>query len=241
VIKKLLLGLFAATMVAVSASAQTVDELIYKNIKAHGGPEKLKAVKSMRLTGTMQLGPMTAPFTLTKARPQSFRMDFTVQGMTGTQSYDGTTGWMLMPFMGQTTAEKAPDDMLKDFRQNADFDGALVDYKAKGNKVELIGTDSVDGKPAYKLKVTADGAESFLYLDAATYLERRTEAARTVQGQEIQTETNFSDYKDFDGMVFATRIESHAKGAPGGQTITVDKVELNPVLPAGYFAMPAGG
>jgi outer membrane lipoprotein-sorting protein len=237
---KILLAFFAAITIGASASAQNVDELIDKNIAAHGGAEKLRAVKSIRVTGSMLMGPMVAPFTLTKGRPQSFRMEFTIQGMTAIQSYDGSTGWMVMPFMGKTDPEKMSGEMLKQATEDADFDGPLFDYKAKGNKLELLGKADVDGKPAYKLKLTTkDSAERIVYLDAGSYLEVREEAKRTIQGQEIESETNLGDYKATDGLLFATKIESHAKGSPASQTITIDKVELNPTLPADYFAMPA--
>src|SRR6185369_8147003 len=51
-IRRLLtLTLSLAFMFCIQASAQTVDDLIKKNIDAHGGIQKLKAVKSMKATG----------------------------------------------------------------------------------------------------------------------------------------------------------------------------------------------
>src|SRR5260370_136735 len=138
-IKKFVLALCATALVGVAAFGQTADELIEKNIKAHGGADKMKALKSVRMTGTMKMGPMEAPFTISKSRPEAVRIDFTVQGMTGTQAYDGTTGWAVMPFMGKKDAEKMSDDQVKDIKDEADFDGPMVDYKAKGNKVEYLG------------------------------------------------------------------------------------------------------
>src|SRR2546430_8308652 len=101
----------------------------------------------------MKMGAMEMPVTMMKARPDQMRMDFTVQGMTGTQAYDGTTGWTVMPFMGKKEPEKMSEDMLKDMKDEADFDGPLFDYKTKGNKVEYIGKEDVQGSPAYKLKL----------------------------------------------------------------------------------------
>src|SRR5258706_7176536 len=103
--KKLLLSV-CALFIAVAASAQTADEIIEKHIKALGGKEKMSAVHSMKATGKMKMGPMEVPVTLTKSRPGQVRMDFTVQGMTGTQAYDGATGWSVMPFMGKKEPEK---------------------------------------------------------------------------------------------------------------------------------------
>jgi hypothetical protein len=236
--KKLLLSV-CALFLAFSVSAQTADEIIDKHIKAMGGMEKLKAINTVKATGKMKAGPMELPLTLTKARPDMVRMDFTVQGMTGTQAFDGTTGWLVMPFMGKKDPEKMSEDMLKAMRDEADFDGPLFDYKSKGNKVEYLGKEEVQGSPAYKLKVTTkQGNESTQYLDAETYLTIKTESKRKIQGQEVESETTIGDYKEIDGMLFPHSMESHAKGAPGGQSITVEKYELNAKIDPASFKMP---
>src|SRR3990172_1784821 len=90
----------------VSLSGQTVDQVIAKYHEAAGGLDQFKAVNSMRVTGRMTLGQgIEAPFTRLTQRPNKVRVDFTLQGLTGTQAYDGQTGWMFMPFMGQASAE----------------------------------------------------------------------------------------------------------------------------------------
>jgi hypothetical protein len=237
--RKLVLALCALAFVGVSAFGQTADELIDKNLKALGGADKLKALKSVRMTGKMKFGPVEAPFTISKSRPEAVRIDFTVQGMTGTQAYDGKTGWAVMPFMGKKDPEKMSDDQIKDIKDEADFDGPMVDYKNKGNKVEYLGKADVQGTPAYKLKVTTkDGNESTLFLDADSYLQIRSEGKRKIQGQEMETESTIGNYKEVEGLLFPTQIENHAKGRDVGQTIIIDKVELNPVIDASAFAMP---
>lgn len=239
--RKLMLSLCAVALFAVSAWAQTADEIIDKHIKALGGMEKMKAVTAQKLTGKMKMGPMEAPFTVTKKRPNAFRLEFTIQGMTGIQAYDGTTGWMVMPFMGKKEAEKMPEDMLKDFRDDADFDGPLIDYKAKGNKVEYLGKEDVQGTPSYKLKLTTkDGNESTMYFDADSYLLIRSEAKHKIQGQEVEGETTFGDYKEVGGLLFPFSIENRAKGREGSQSFAIEKVDLNPAgVDAAVFTMPA--
>jgi hypothetical protein len=239
-IRKFVLALCATAFIGVAAFGQTADELIEKNIKAQGGTEKIKALKSVRMTGKMKMGPIEAPFTMSKARPGAVRIDFTVQGMTGTQAYDGTTGWAVMPFMGKTDPEKMSDDQVKDIKDEADFDGPMFDYKSKGNKVEYLGKADVQGTPAYKLKVTTkDGNEQTVYLDADSYLAIKSEGKRKIQGQEVETESTIGNYKEVEGMLFPTQIDNHAKGQNGmGQTITIDKIELNPALEAASFKMP---
>ncbi len=240
--KKLLLSLCAVALLAVSAFGQTADELLEKNLKAMGGKDKLMALKSVQMTGKMKMGPIEAPFTLTKARPSQMRVDFTIQGMTGSQAYDGTTGWMVMPFQGNKDPQKMAEEQLKDIRTEADFDGPTFDYKAKGHKVEYVGKEDVQGTPAYKLKLTTkDGKESNIYLDAETYLVIRTDTTVNMMGQDVETETTVGDYKEVNGLYFPYSIESHQKGKEGmgGRAIAFEKIELDPKVDAAMFVMPA--
>jgi hypothetical protein len=218
----------------------SVDELIARNIEAHGGLTKMKAVQSVRMTGKMTMGQgMEAPMTLELKRPKNMRMEFTFQGMTGIQAYDGKDGWQVMPFMGSKDPEPMTTEDLQEAEEQADMDGPLVDYKAKGYKVELLGKEKIEGSDAWKLKVTMKTGERIIYLDADTMLEIKTEGKRTVRGSEMEFETSLGDYREVGGLLFAFSIEVGAKGHPEKQNIVVDKVELNPALDASRYKMPA--
>lgn len=239
-IRKTMAGLFVACLMSSAASAQTADELIEKNIQARGGREKLAAVQSLRLTGKMTMGPgVEAPFTQELARPNKVRVEFTFQGMTGVQTYDGKEGWALMPFMGKTEPEPVAGDQLKALDDQADIDGLLVGYKEKGHQVEYAGKEDLEGSPTYKLKVTKkNGDIAWLWLDAEHFLELKIAGKTKVRDQEIEGETLFGDYKEVGGIVFPHSIENRAVGMPGGMTITVEKVEINPELAADRFSKP---
>ena len=237
------LTLAAALLFAFSLSAAelTVDEIVAKNTEARGGLEKLQKAKSMRFTGKLNVGGgMEAAFTMAKKRPEMVKMEFTIQGMTGIQAYDGKTGWMVMPFMGKKDPEAMSADMLKEFKDQADFDGAFVDYAKKGNKVELLGKADVEGTPAHKLKLTTkEGNETIVYIDAETFLEVKLEAKRKIQGQEVESETTLGNYQEVEGLVMPFSIEIKTKGAPAGQAITIEKAELNVEIDDAAFKMPA--
>jgi len=229
-----------AALTATVASAQTVDELIEKNIQAKGGREKIKAIQTLRMTGNLDIGQgAKAPFVLEMKRPHKVRMEFTVQGMTGVQAYDGSGGWAVMPFMGKKDPEAMSADDLKGMEDQADFEGPLMDYKAKGHQVELVGKETVEGTPAYKLKVTKkSGDVSYIYLDADAYLEIKEEGKRTFRGQEVEFESTQGDYKTVNGLVFPFSLTTKPKGAPAGQTITISKIEVNPGVEDSRFTMP---
>ncbi|HET6372969.1 MAG TPA: outer membrane lipoprotein-sorting protein [Candidatus Polarisedimenticolia bacterium] len=239
-LRRILLAAVAGAMLCVPASAQTVDELIAKNAAARGGLDKIKAISSLRMVGKMTVGPgMDAPFALEMKRPMFVRTEFTIQGMTGIQAYDGSTGWAVMPFNGNPEPEAMSADDLKEAEEQADFDGPLVDYAAKGHKVELIGKEKVEGTDAYKLKVTLKGGDvRNIYLDAEYFLEIKTDGKRKMHGTEMEFESTMGDYKEVGGVMFPHAIEAGVKGSPQKQKLTFDKIEVNPALDDTRFKMP---
>jgi hypothetical protein len=240
-LRKCVMGLLALALPVLPVAAQTVDEVIAKNIEARGGLEKLKAVQAIRLSSKMMMGPgMEAPMTLEIKRPKSLRMEFTFQGMTGVQAYDGKSGWSISPFQGKKDPEPMSPDDIKEAEEEADLDGPLVDYKAKGHTVELVGKEKIEGSDAYKLKVTLKtGTVRYQYIDADSFLEIKTEAKRTIRGSEMEFESTIGDYKEVGGLLIPHSIQSGAKGRPEKQNIVIEKVELNPKLDEARFKMPA--
>ncbi|HEY3173643.1 MAG TPA: hypothetical protein VGK86_13830 [Thermoanaerobaculia bacterium] len=248
-LRSLVLGLTASLALTGPSPAQTpaqtpaltVDDIVAKNIQARGGLEKLKAVKSIRLTGHMTVGPGTeAPMLIEMKRPDKLRLDVTIQGMTLTQAYDGKSGWQLNPFGGSKNPEPMSAEEMKDAAEQADMDGPLVDWKAKGHKVELVGKEKVEGTDVYKLKVTLkDGNVHYAFLDADSYLNIKGEAKRSVRGTEVETEQTIGDYKDVGGLMIPHSFEGGAKGKPEKQKITVEKIELDVPIEDARFSMPA--
>ncbi len=236
-------GLLAVSMLACCISAvwaQTVDEVIAKHVAARGGMEKLKAVKTMRATAKMEMGPgMEFPGVLIVKRPDEARLEFTVQGLTGIQAYNGKSAWQVMPFMGKKDPEAMTADEQKEMEEQADMDGPIVDYKSKGHQVELVGKEKVEGADAIKLKVTLkNGDVKYVYLDADNYLEVKEETKRNIRGSEQEIETTMGDYKEVDGVMMAYSFEGSIKGHQEKQKITLEKIEFNVPIDDGLFKMP---
>lgn len=239
-LRKALVGLVAGATLVAPAPAQTVDELIAKANEARGGLEKMKSVQSVRMKGKMTMGPgIEAPITIEMKRPRNARMEFTIQGMTGVQAYDGQQAWGISP-MGSKQPEPMPAEMAKDLDNQADIDGPLVDYKAKGHLVELVGKEKVEGSDAWKLKVTLkSGDVQYIYLDADSNLEIRNEAKRTIRGSEVELENTIGDYKEVGGLLWPHSIQSGAKGRPEKQSFAFESIEVNPAIDDARFKMPA--
>lgn len=239
-LRKLCLMLVVLAVLVPSLCAQTVDEIIAKNVQARGGAEKLKGVQSVKSAVTMEMGPgMEAPATLIQKRPGLARLEFTVQGLTGVQAYDGTNAWQVMPFMGKKDPELASADEAKEMEEMSDIDGPLVDYKTKGHQVELLGKEKIEGTDAYKLKITLKNGDVITtYIDSDSFLEIKGETKRTVRGTEQVFESSIGDYKEVNGIMFPFAIESSVKGSPQKVKYTITKIELNVPVDDAIFKMP---
>ncbi|HXW92048.1 MAG TPA: hypothetical protein VEK33_15980 [Terriglobales bacterium] len=222
-------------------SAQTADELVAKNIEAKGGMDKIKAIKTVRMSGQVVLpGGVRAAAGQESLRPNLLRQTFTLQGMTAIQVYDGTVGWQIQPFSGRKDPEFMGEDDLRDLILDSDIDGPLVDYQAKGNKVEYLGLDSVDGDDALRLKVTLhQGDVVYYYLDPDTYLEIRRETQEFIRGSVRENASEMGAYKPVGGVMYPFSIASGPKNdPPQWLTYTVDKIEVNVPLDSSEFAVP---
>ncbi len=239
-VRKVCLAVVALAVLVPFLSAQTVDEIIAKNIQARGGMDKLKSIKSIKTTATMTMGPgMEAPGVMVQKRPEMARLEFTVQGLTAVQAYDGSKAWQIMPFMGKKDPELMSADETKEMEETADLDGPLVDYKAKGNTVELLGKEKIEGTDAYKLQVTLkNGDVQTMYIDADSFLEIKEDTKRMVRGTERDFESSIGDYKEVDGIIFPFAVESGIKGTDQKQKITISKIELNVPADDSIFKMP---
>ena len=238
--RKVSVAILALAVLVPCLWAQSVDEIIAKNTEARGGADKLKSVQSIRSTATMAMGPgMEAPGTLIQKRPDMARLEFTIQGLTAVQAYDGKNAWQIMPFMGKKDAELMSADEAKETQEMADLDGPLVDYKSKGHKVELLGKEKIEGTDAYKLKLTLkNGDVRTVYIDSDSFLVIKEETTRTIRGTEQTFESSIGDYKEVDGIMFPCGIESGVKGGSEKQKITITKVELNVPVDDAIFKMP---
>jgi len=237
------LGLFAPMLFGQQPQKSfTADELVTKNIEAKGGADALRAIQSVRFTGKLLITQIQLElgFVQTKKRPGEVRNEASLQGMTQVQASDGKEGWQISPFRGRRDPEKISADDLKSLSEDAEIGGPLVDWKAKGSKVEYLGTEDVDGTGAHKLKVTRkNGDVSFVYLDPDAFLEIRVLTQRIEHGAQIEEEKDLGDYEKVNGVYFPFSIETGAKGDEEKAKITFDKAEANVALDDAVFRFPA--
>lgn len=223
-------------------AALTEEALVAKVLDARGGIARIKAIKAERISGNISFGPgAEGPVVVELKRPGKMHMEVTVQGQTIVRIYDGHgSGWIINPFAENKGAVPMSGNDLKNIADESDFDGPLVDYQAKGNKIEYAGKDQIDGKPAEKLKLTTKSGEVRTYfLDASTFLLIKWEGLRKNDDQEIPVESFFRDYREIGAVKFAFEIDTDSPGSGQSQKLTIDKIELDPVLDDSRFSKPS--
>jgi len=235
----LLMAIAALTVFCAEARAQTVDEVIAKNIQARGGIEKLKSVQSIRKTAKFSQGSFQAEFRQEIKRPDKVREEFIIQGMAQIQAYDGKVGWQISPFGGRKDPDLMSQDDMKSLVVDSDIDGPLVNYQEKGHKAELVGHDSVEGTDCYKIKLSMkNGDMRYYYLDTDSYLELKMEIQTTIRGALQESEMYYGDYEQVNGVYYPFALEQAQKGSDSRSQISVEKIEQNVKLEDSKFTMP---
>jgi len=239
----ILLPVFAApapdTVPSQRAPELQLDQILERNYQARGGLDKLKALRSFRMTMHFSVKGTGYPMTIEARRPSCFRAELNISGATMVQAFDGKTGWVVNPLASNNHTRMMGKAELIQIENQADMDGPLVDWKIKGHKIELLGREKQLEGEFIKLKITMRGGQEFVsYLDAKTYLEMKQVTTRTIDGKQVEGESLFWDYRPVNGLVFPYKLESGPKGSENRQTITVKQIELDPELSDDRFKEP---
>jgi hypothetical protein len=222
--------------------AQTVDEIIAKNIQARGGLDKIKAVKTVRETGRFTDGDLRARFVQENSRPNKVREEIVIQGMSQIAAYDGHVGWRVSPFNGRKDPDLLSADDMKGLIVDADLDGQLVDYRNKDHRAEYQGHDSVEGTDCYKIKLTlSNGDVRIFYIDTVSNLEIKIESQRNIRGTVRYSETYLGDYEQVNGVYFPFAIEVGEKGSTNRVKFSMNQVQVNVPVETARFTVPAVG
>ena len=241
--RRLIPAIAGLTLLATSAFAQTADDIIARYVKTIGGMERVSAVQSLRRTGKfIGGGGFEANVVQENRRPDKVREEFALQGMTGINAWDGKRGWKIEPWNGKKDPEALGESEQKEILEDSDFDGPLINYRQKGNKVEYIGKEPVEGTDAYKLKVTlANKDVQTFFMDIDSFVPIKIETRRMIRGAERESETSLGDYKQVNGWYLPFSIESNVKGSAFRQKTAYTRIEANVPLGDDRFARPMVG
>lgn len=234
IMKKLKFASFiVASLLFSSVHAQTVDEVVNKHLDAIGGKDAWRKITTMKSTASLNVQGMDIPLTMYQVHNKAMKQEFVAMGMTAFTILRADSGWSYMPFQGQTTPEPMTAEQLKQGADQLDIQGDLLDYASKGNKVELLGKEDVDGTEAFKLKVTRKSGNEYVhFIDPATYYIIRSVSKVKVDGQEMEQKMNLSNYKKLpEGITIPFTMESTTIPAP----VNISKVEVNVAIPEAVF------
>ena len=231
------LSLFVvAALSLATVKAQTADEIVNKHIEAIGGLENWEKVNSIVLTGTMSVQGMSLDVITTVLHNKGSRQDINAMGMNNYQILTPTAGWSFFPIQGQQAPEAMTADDVKEGQTDLDAQGSLIDYKAKGHTVELIGKEDVDGTECFKLKLALKtGKTETYFIDPKTYYIVKLVSIKKANGQEAEVSTGLSNYQKLpEGIVVAMSVS-----VPFGPGVNFDyiisKVEVNKAIDEAIF------
>jgi len=255
----------ADTTTKATAPQLSAEQIVEKNVVARGGLSGWRSLQTLQMKGKMQAGgnkrptipvpgtkvgpevksnrpvdQVELPFTMELERGRKQRVEIQFNGQTAVQVYNGSQGWKLRPFLNRHEVEKYTADELKQASSQSDLDGLLIDYAAKGTKVELTGVEQVEGRNTYNLKVTdKNGNIRHDWVDAQTFLEIKVEGnPRRLDGKYHPVATFLRDYRAVNGLMMPYLMETVVEGVKDTEKIKIEEIVSNPKLDASQFAMP---
>ncbi len=239
--KKLSISLLAiAAFVSISAlHAQTVDEIINKEVEATGGKDKISQIKSLYMELSVQAMGNENPATITILNGKGYKYESEYNGQKIVQCYTDTGGWMINPMAGATTAQPLPEDQYKASKDQIYIGGGLLDYAAKGAKAELLGREKIGDTDTYKIKITnADSAVTTYYVDPSTYYVLKIVKTVNMMGQNMDISIILSNYQKTDYGYTVPYTSDINYGSQFSITSNVKKVEINKDVDPAIFDMP---
>jgi len=238
--KSVLIIITLLTFISFSGMTQemNLDEVLAKYYRTIG-MDAVKEWKTLTMTGKSTAQGMEFPITMVMKRPGKMRLEVLVQGNKMIQIVDGQQGWSVVPWSGSTDPQDMTPDELNGMKEQADFEGSLYNWKEKGHKVELIGNEDLEGSPVYKIKVIlADGNMETYFIDAENFVPIKVASVTKIQGNETESETFMSNYKEVNGAMMPFTIENKFKGQTVSHVV-MDKYEINEEVSDSLFLKPA--
>lgn len=256
----------AADAATAAVPALSAQQIVDRNLAARGGVAAWKAVQTMSFTGKLDAGkkrplptgdtttkhsmrqqeaelakatPVELPFLFEYKRGRKQRIEVEFNGQKAVQVYDGTVGWKKRPFLANKAAQPFSPEEAKLAAEQPDLDGPLMNYAAKGTRVEAEGTEQVEGRDTYKLKLTfKDGQVKHLWIDGLTFLEARIDGTRIMDGKPRTVFSYYRDYRTVNGLVVPYAMETTVQGVRDSEHMRIETVAVNVAMDDALFAKP---
>lgn len=245
---RLLAGLVALQLSTTSTATgqgdlpPPVDSIVARHVEARGGIDAIRAIRTLEYShGRYREGDFVGSGNARMAfRRPYYRVVGNPDDLTGfMEGFDGGA-WEWHPSPGIVVRTVGPASGAT--RRGADFEGRLIDYRAKGSTVTLAGVERIDDRPAYRLLLTTrDGFRREYFVDAETWLIVAERYAAPVHafGEEVSSETRIGDYRRVAGVLFPHRYRETELGT--GRMLNEmqwGSVRANVALPESHFSPP---
>ena len=167
------------------------------------------------------------------------RYDIDVQGQFIVNCYKNGKGWKINPFQGAPLPTEVTGNELSDYKTQSSLATQLMDYKARGHQVDMLGEDTAGGIKAFKIKLTNkdDGKITTYFIASTDYTLIKSINTRTILSKEREVETWYSDIKEMGGVKFFMTRNQKIDGLDY-QLIKFDKIDLNFNIDEKIFEMP---
>jgi len=227
----------------ISLNAQSLDEILKSHSKAMGF-EKLKGINTITITGENYLGDQKVPFKTIIKNPSKYYHERIFMGNELIQVLDGDKAWSLNPMNG---INDIYGSQLKLLKKSREYGGLLFKREEKGLSVILDGTELIEEKKVFKLKVTdQDTLITDVFMDAKSYYIIKQSTKRVFQGDTITATVLFSNYRVIDGIAVAFKtetisdklIDEDENRKMGGGVMEIKSIEFNKPIDESIFIKP---
>ncbi len=231
-------------LLSANVQAQTVDSIISKNIEARGGLKLIKSIASIEMSGQIVFHNLNAPFIYILKRPDQMRLAIVVNSDTLIEAFDGKMAWASVPKNGRHIIQKFPAAQTSSFKEQADFEGPLIDYQKKGYSIDNKGITKIGTKSAYQLQLTnSDGVKKNIFIDTQSYQNIRETSSKKIKSSGpanmnvFNIVTNYSKFKSYNGLTLPYEVNTVINGNPVTQ-MSIKKVSVNVKVPESLFQFP---
>lgn len=227
------LALFCGGML----SAQSVDEVINKHIKARGGLKKWDKIKTMKVSGTFTGFSVPQPFKIVKAEGGAYLLDTHLGKKKIDVGFKDGKGWKIDLWFGSNAAALMSKAQHDTWIQQTDMATPFFNYKKNGHQVKLLGKESVDGVECYKIElIRKNGGKEIWSINAKTFLEFSSDTPGCDFGRGMRQVTFYDDFRKVKGVKVPFAVESEF--SIRHRVFEVDKVEFNTPVDKKIFDRP---
>ncbi|HJV89101.1 MAG TPA: hypothetical protein VJ623_02250 [Holophagaceae bacterium] len=214
--------------------------VVQRHLRVRGGVDRLRSVTSLRLSGQQLLLPVEVgiPWRREELRPNRFREEITVQGMVEVHTFDGTAGWVLIPWSRERQAQPMPQEQVEVLKE-MDFEDPWLLAMDQRADLRYLGPSAFNRIPVVGVARKLGPQDELVgWFDQEVGLEVARERIHRELGSEYKVRTEFQEWHTVKDIAFPFEIVHRAVGRGRRQKVILDRVDVNPMLPETRFGKP---